>query len=217
MRASRQFVAAVIALLAMTSARAQVQPASRVYTAEIDGIIHPVAAEYVREVIAKADADGAALVVLTLRTPGGLVDTTRDINNAIIHAKTPVAVFVGPSGNRAASAGFLITIAADIAAMAPGTHIGAAHPVSGDGQKVDDVMAKKMASDVAGYARTIATQRQRNVELVEQAVTESRTYTEQEALTAVPPLIDLIAADVPDLLTKLDGRSVTRFDGRTTT
>jgi membrane-bound serine protease (ClpP class) len=82
---------------------------------------------------------------------------------------------------------------------------------------VDDVMAKKMASDVAGYARTIATQRRRNVELVEQAVTESRTYTEQEALTAVPPLIDLIAADVPDLLTKLDGRSVTRFDGRTIT
>ena len=81
--------------------------------------------------------------------------------------KTPVVVFVGPSGSRAASAGFLITMAADVAAMAPGTHIGAAHPVSGDGQKVDDVMAKKMASDVAGYARTIAAQRRRNVELVE--------------------------------------------------
>ena len=88
-------------------------------------------------------------VVITLRTPGGLVDSTRDINNAIINAKTPVAVFVGPSGNRAASAGFLITIAADIAAMAPGTHIGAAHPVAGNGEKVDDTMAKKMASDVA--------------------------------------------------------------------
>src|SRR4029453_7593941 len=141
----------------------------------------------------------------------------RDINNAIIRAKPPVAVLVGPSGNRAASAGFLITIAADIAAMAPGTHIGAAHPVAGNGEKIDETMAKKMTSDVAGYARTLATQRHRNVELVEKAVTESRSFTEQEAITAKPPLIDLIANDVPDLLRKLDGRSVTRFDGRVET
>jgi membrane-bound serine protease (ClpP class) len=217
MRPSRQFIAAVIALLAIASAPARVQPSSHVYTAEVDGIIHPVAAEYVREVIAKADADGAALVVITLRTPGGLVDSTRDINNAIIHAKTPVAVFVGPSGNRAASAGFLITIAADIAAMAPATHIGAAHPVAGNGEKIDDTMAKKMASDVAAYARTLATQRKRNVSLVEQAVLESRSFTEQEALSASPPLIDLVANDVPDLVRKLDGRTVTRFDGKTET
>ncbi len=214
MRASRQFIAAVTALLAFASARAQVQPAPHVYTAEIDGIIHPVAAEYVREVITKADADSAALVVIVLRTPGGLVDSTRDINNAIIHAKTPVAVFVGPSGNRAASAGFLITIAADIAAMAPATHIGAAHPVAGNGEKIDDTMAKKMASDVAAYARTLATQRKRNVSLVEQAVLESRSFTEQEALSASPPLIDLVANDVPELVRKLDGRTITRFDGK---
>ena len=100
-------------------------------------------------------------------------------------------------------------MAADVAAMAPGTHIGAAHPVSGDGEKVDEVMAKKMAADVAGYARTLATQRKRNVDLVEQAVNDSRTYTEQEALDAEPPLIDLLATDVPDLLRKLDGRTVT--------
>jgi len=217
MRASRQFIAAVIALFALVNARAQVPPAAHVYTAEIDGIIHPVAAEYVREVIAKADADGAALVVISLRTPGGLVDSTRDINNAIIHAKTPVAVFVGPSGNRAASAGFLITIAADIAAMAPATHIGAAHPVAGNGEKVDDTMAKKMASDVAAYARTLATQRKRNVSLVEQAVLESRSFTEQEALSASPPLIDLVVNDVPELVRKLDGRQITRFDGHTET
>jgi membrane-bound serine protease (ClpP class) len=217
MRALRPLLVAVIALLAMGIAPTGAQSAAHVYTAEIDGIIHPVAAEYIREVIARADADGAALVVLTLRTPGGLVDSTRDINNAIIHAKTPVAVFVGPSGNRAASAGFLITIAADIAAMAPGTHIGAAHPVAGNGEKVDDTMAKKMASDVAAYARTIATQRKRNVSLVEQAVFESRSFTEQEALSASPPLVDLIANDVPDLVRKLDGRTVTRFDGRTQT
>jgi len=188
-----------------------------VLSAEIDGIIHPVAAQFVQRAVERADREGAALLILTLRTPGGLVDSTRDINNAIIRSRTPVAVFVGPSGNRAASAGFLITIAADVAAMAPGTHIGAAHPVSGSGEKVDDTMAKKMASDVASYARTLATQRRRNVELVEKAVTESRSFTEQEALGATPPLIDLVAVDVPDLLRKLDGRTITRFDGHTQT
>src|SRR5690348_11576701 len=169
-----------------------------VETALVDGIIHPVTSEFMREAISKADASGAALIVFTLHTPGGLLDSTRDINNAIISAKTPVAVFVGPAGYRAASAGFLITIAADVAAMAPGTHIGAAHPVNGSGETVDPVMAKKMASDAAAYARTIATQRHRNVQLVEQAVTESRSYTEQEAMNASPPLIDVIANDVPD-------------------
>jgi membrane-bound serine protease (ClpP class) len=202
---------AVFALATIPSA----QQTGGIYTAEIDGIIHPVAADYVRQVIEKADAANAALVVITLRTPGGLVDSTRDINNTIIKAKTPVAVFVGPSGNRAASAGFLITIAADVAAMAPGTHIGAAHPVMGNGEKVDDTMAKKMASDVAAYARTLATQRKRNVGLVEQGVIESRSFTEQEALAAVPPLIDLVATDVADLVRKLDGKTITRFDGHT--
>jgi membrane-bound serine protease (ClpP class) len=188
-----------------------------VYTAEVDGIIHPVVTAYIRHAIAQADAAQADLLVIVLRTPGGLVDSTRDINTAIIQSKTPVVVFVSPSGSRAASAGFLITIAADVAAMAPGTHIGAAHPVSGDGQKVDDTMAKKMTSDVAGYARTIAAQRKRNVALVEQAVTESRTFTEQEAATADPPLIDVIATDLPDLLKKLDGRTIHRFDGTSQT
>ncbi len=188
-----------------------------VETATVDGIIHPVSSEFMRSAIARADAEGAALIVFTLHTPGGLLDSTRDINNAIINAKTPVAVFVGPAGNRAASAGFLITMAADIAAMAPGTHIGAAHPVSGDGQKVDDTMAKKMASDTAAYARTIAAQRGRNVPLVEQAVTESRSFTEQEAIAVTPPLIDVIATDVPDLIRKLDGRIIKRFNGASTT
>jgi membrane-bound serine protease (ClpP class) len=101
--------------------------------------------------------------------------------------------------------------------MAPGTHIGAAHPVAGGGEKVDETMAKKMASDVASYGRTLAAQRKRNVALVEQAVLESRSFTENEAATASPPLIDLIATDVPDLLRQLDGRTVTRFDGRSET
>lgn len=219
MRASTVVVMFGAALLGLTTVRAQ-QPAPDapvVYHAEIDGIIHPVAVEYVKGAIARADAANAALLVISLRTPGGLVDSTRDINSAIIAAKTPVAVFVGPSGSRAASAGFLITIAADVAAMAPGTHIGAAHPVSGSGEKVDDTMSKKMASDVAGYARTLAAQRNRNVELVEKGVVESRTFTEQEALTASPALIDLVANDVPDLLRQLDGRTITRFDGRSET
>jgi len=207
----RLFAVALIAFSTVPSA----QQKGGVYTAVVDGIIHPVAADYVRQVLEKADAADAALVVITLRTPGGLVDATRDINTAIINAKTPVAVFVGPAGNRAASAGFLITMAADVAAMAPGTHIGAAHPVAGNGEKVDDTMAKKMASDVAAYARTLATQRKRNVGLVEQAVIESRSFTEQEAISAAPPLIDLIATDVPDLVRKLDGRTIRRFDGRT--
>ena len=188
-------VASGVAPILMASAPDGPQPI--VYLAEVDGIIHPVSAEYLQGAIAQADSAGAALIVITLRTPGGLVDSTRDINTAILAAKTPVVVFVGPSGSRAASAGFLITMAADVAAMAPGTHIGAAHPVAGNGQQVDEVMAKKMASDVAGYARTIATQRKRNVDLVEKAVTESRTYTEHEALEARPPLIDLLASDVP--------------------
>ena len=206
-----------VVLLAAGAVAAAQDTAPLVYTAEVKGIIHPVAAEYVRGVIGKADAANAALVVFTLQTPGGLVDSTRDIIDAIIHAKTPVAVFVGPSGQRAASAGFLITIAADIAAMAPGTHIGAAHPVAGGGEKIDEKMSEKWASDVAGYARTLATQRKRNVALVEEGVTKSKSWTEAEALSASPPLIDLVANDVPDLLKKLDGRTIARFDGRAQT
>jgi membrane-bound serine protease (ClpP class) len=217
MRASFSLVAAGLVLLALSAVPGAQPSAPIVYTAEIDGIIHPVAAEYVRGAITQADAAKAALIVFTLRTPGGLVDSTRDINTAIIQAKTPVAVFVGPSGSRAASAGFLIIISADLAVMAPGTHIGAAHPVSGEGEKLDETMAKKMESDVAGYARTMATQRKRNVALVEEGVTKSRSFTEQEAMGATPPLIDLIANDVPDLLRKVDGRTIARFDGRTET
>ena len=198
-------------LLAAPNARTQDSPV--VYTAEVDGIIQPIVTEYLRGAIERADADGAALLVITLRTPGGLLETTRDINTAIIRARTPVAVWVGPSGSRAASAGFLITMAADVAAMAPGTHIGAAHPVSGDGAKMDDTMAKKVASDTASYGRTLAQQRKRNAALIEQAVIDSRSFTEQEAAGAVPPLIDVIASGIPDLLSKLDGRTITRFDG----
>jgi membrane-bound serine protease (ClpP class) len=203
--------------LLTSSAAPQPQPARTpvVYSAEVESIIHPVSAEYMIEAMNQADAAGAALIVFTLRTPGGLVDSTRDIVTRMLASKTPVAVFVGPAGARAASAGFILTIAADVAAMAPGTHIGAAHPVQGGGQQSDETMAKKAAADVAAYVRTIASARHRNVPLSEEAVNDSRAFTETEALGAAPPLIDLVATDVADLLGKLDGRTVRRFDGTT--
>jgi membrane-bound serine protease (ClpP class) len=188
-----------------------------VVVAEVDAIIHPVSAGYITSAIARADSAGASLVVIVLRTPGGLVDSTREIVSKMIAARTPVAVFVAPSGARAASAGFILTIAADIAAMAPGTAIGAAHPVSGDGTSGDETMAKKAASDVAAYVRSLADKRGRNVTLAEQAVLESRAFTDQEALAAKPPLIDLVAPDLAQLLDRLDGREVVHFDGRKTT
>lgn len=196
---------------------AQASGSAVVYAAEVDSIIHPVSAQYMIDTIARADAEHAALVVFTLRTPGGLVDSTRDIVTKMIAAKTPIAVFVAPSGSRAASAGFIITIAADIAAMAPGTHIGAAHPVPGGGAVMDETTAKKAAEDMAAYARTIAGPRGRNAQLAERAVLESKAFTEDEALKATPPLIDAVAASLEDLLKKLDGREIRRFDGGSVT
>lgn len=185
-----------------------------IVVAEVDAIIQPISAEYIIKTIDHADAIDAELVVIVLRTPGGLVDSTRSIISRIIAAETPVAVFVGPSGARAASAGFYIVVSADVAAMAPGSHIGAAHPVAGNGQQMDETTSQKAASDLAAYVRSLATQRNRNVALAEEAVIDSRSFTEQEAAEASPPLIDLIAADLDALLDALDGREVTRFDGR---
>lgn len=209
-------VAALISLLAGTAllAAADRPPAAPVVlVAPVDAIIHPVSAEFMVDTMDRADAQGAALLVFILETPGGLVDATRTIVTRMLASRTPVAVFVAPSGARAASAGFLLTIAADVAAMAPGTHIGAAHPVSGQGEKMDETVSAKAASDVAAYARTLAAGRGRNVDLAERAVRESRAFTEEEARSATPPLIDLVASDVPDLLAKLEGRVVRRFDG----
>jgi membrane-bound serine protease (ClpP class) len=204
------FLIALILAMSPAVANAQV-----VYSAEVDSIIHPVSAQYMMETIARADAEKAALVVFTLRTPGGLVDATRDIVAKMISARTPIVVYIAPSGARAASAGFIITIAADIAAMAPGTHIGAAHPVSGGGAVMDETSSKKAAEDMAAYVRTIATKRGRNAQLAEQAVLQSKAFTEDEALKA--PLIDFVATSHDDLLKKLDGRTVTRFDGSSVT
>ena len=198
---------------------AQTPPAPRplAVVAEFDGIIHPISAEFLTEVIDQADTSSADIVVFVLRTPGGLLESTRTIVSRMITSRAPVAVFVGPSGGRAASAGFVIMMAADVAAMAPGTHIGAAHPVSGNGETMDETTSKKAASDAAAYVRSLAEARGRNVMLAADAVIESRAFTDHEALQASPPLIEFSAGDVGDLLRQLDGKTIKRFDGRTAT
>ena len=184
--------------------------------AEFDGIIHPISSEYLTAVIDQADTSGADIVIFVLRTPGGLLESTRTIVSRMITSRAPVAVFVGPSGARAASAGFVIMMAADVAAMAPGTHIGAAHPVSGTSETMDETTSKKAASDTAAYVRSLAEARGRNVMLAAEAVLESRAFTDREALRADPPLVEFSAGNVGELLRQLDGKLIKRFDGRTT-
>jgi len=217
----RRGAAPVLALwICATAALAAGSPAEDspvVVVGELDGIIHPIAAEYLSGVIDQADTSNAALVVIVLRTPGGLLESTRTIVSRIITSRAPVVVFVTPSGARAASAGFILTIAADVAAMSPGTHIGAAHPVSGSGERMDETTSKKAAADAAAYVRSLAEARKRNVALAEQAVLESRAFTDNEAVHASPPLVDVVATDLTDLLRRLDGRTITRFDGRSVT
>ncbi len=181
---------------------------------ELDGVVHAVTAAHVVNAIDRADAERSPLLVLRLDTPGGLDTSMRQIVDKMLNCRTPVAVFVGPSGARAASAGFIILVAADVAAMAPGTNTGAAHPVSGLGP-MDEVMSKKVTSDAAAYIRSKAERRGRNVEMAEKAVAESKSFTEKEALEL--KLIDLVVADVNELLEKLDGREVKRFDGSVVT
>lgn len=180
---------------------------------KVDAPIHPVTSEYVVKSLDRADRDGADLLLLTLDTPGGLDSSMREIIEAIINAETPVAVYVGPSGSRAASAGFLIGLAADVFAMAPGTSTGAAHPVSVSltGQAMDKAMEEKVLNDAAAYVRTIAEKRGRDVRLAEEAVRLSHSYTEKEALDG--GLIDLVAGSEEELVARLDGRAVRRFDG----
>ena len=209
---------AVLVCCVVEAASAQpASPARQVIVTEIDGIIQPITAEYFADAIDVADTTGAELVVLVLRTPGGLLDSTRSMVSRMITSRAPVVVFVGPSGGRAASAGFILLIAADVAAMAPATHAGAAHPVSGSGEKMDDTTSQKAASDAAAYVRTLAEARGRNVALAAEAVLQSRAFTDHEALDAKPALIDLSAKDVDDLVMQLDGRTIKRFDGRSTT
>ena len=199
------FIASVVLTLAAPAWSAPI------YRLTVDDIIHRVSAQYITEGIDRADRDGAELVLIQLKTPGGLDTAMREIIAKILNAETPVVVYVAPYGARAASAGFLITLAADVAAMAPGTNMGAAHPVSGGGQEMDETMSKKVESDAAAYIRSIAAKRGRPVELAEKGVIESQSWTETEALEV--GLIDYIAGTEDELLEQLDGKTVTRFNG----
>lgn len=177
---------------------------------DLDDAIHPITAEYTIEGITEAEAARDAAVILRLSTPGGLDQSTRQIIEKILSSKVPVIVFVGPSGTRAASAGFFILLAADVAVMAPGTNTGAAHPVT-IGGKPDDVMARKIESDAAAYLRSFAAKRGRNPAVAEKGVIESKSFTEAEALKE--RLIDGIAKDVDEIIESFDGKEIQRFDG----
>ena len=202
----RLLVFALIALLAPSLHAA-------VLRIVIDDVIHPISDEYVGRALDEAVRTKAEAVVIELRTPGGLESSMRGIVEKIIKSPVPVIVWVGPSGSRAASAGFFILQAADVAAMAPGTNTGAAHPVL-LGQKLDDVMKMKLQNDAAAFMRSIVQRRGRNVAVAESGVREAKSFTEDEALAT--KLIDVVAADVPALLRWADGKKVKRFNGTTT-
>jgi membrane-bound serine protease (ClpP class) len=184
--------------------------APRVLIVDVDGMIHPVTVDILSRAIQQAKQEGAALIVVRLNTPGGLMDAMRESIEKIIASPMPVVTYVAPSGARAASAGFFILEAGDVAAMAPGTNTGAAHPVMIGGE-MDAVMKQKVENDAAAALRSIVGKRGRNSELAEKAVRESQSFTDKEALDN--HLIELVARDDRDLLEKLDGREIARLDG----
>jgi membrane-bound serine protease (ClpP class) len=181
---------------------------------QVEGIINPVVVEYMTDSLRRAEEAKAVAVIFQLDTPGGLVDSTREIVKALLNANVPTVVYVAPSGARAASAGTFITMAGHIAAMAPGTNIGAAHPVSGEGKDIEGDMRQKAENDLAAFARSIAEKRRRNAEWAEKAVRDSVAVTEVEAHEQ--RVIDVIAEDIPDLVKQLDGRQVTLVQGTVT-
>jgi len=194
------------ATLVVPAARAQ----QEVYVLQYTGPISAASAEYIERGISEAETAKAAAVVLELDTPGGLDSSMREIIQREMNARIPVIAFVAPRGARAASAGCIIVMAADVAAMAPGTNIGAAHPIYATGGTVSE----KIVNDAAAYARSLADAHKRNVKWAEQAVRESVSITDQEALSQ--GVIDLTATDVPDLLARLNGRTIHRANGDVT-
>lgn len=188
---------------------AQGSPASPlVYQLEIDGTINPALLDYIIKGIELADSKHASAVIIRMDTPGGMVTTTKTIIKEMINARLPVVVYVAPSGSSASSAGALITVCADVAAMAPGTNIGAAHPVGGGGQEIDPSMSEKIINDLTAYIRGIVVGKGRNADWVEKAIRESVSITSKEALEI--KVIDIVADSIPDLLKQLDGRKVTK-------
>jgi len=195
------------ALLAQAAAPAP----PKVIAVDVDGMVHPITTQIVAGAIDQAKRENAAAVLVRLNTPGGLMDAMRETIEEILASPVPVITYVAPSGGRSASAGFFILQSGDIAAMAPGTNTGAAHPVAMTGE-MDAVMKEKVENDAAAYMRSIVSKRGRNTDLAESTVRQSKSFTEREALDQ--HLIDLIATNENQLLNAVDGRSVTRFDGR---
>jgi membrane-bound serine protease (ClpP class) len=175
-----------------------------IYIMKLSGAISAGTASYVKSGIKKASDGDAACLIILLDTPGGNVESMRNIVMAILDSKVPIIVYVSPSGARAASAGVMITNAADIAAMAPGTNIGAAHPFQGGGKEIEKTMSKKITNDMVANAKSIAEKRGRNAKWVEQAIRESVSATETEALDK--KIIDIVAKDIDDLIRQIDGR-----------
>jgi membrane-bound serine protease (ClpP class) len=201
---AKSIVACLVLILTAFASRSN---AAEAIVARMTGIIGPSSARFMVEAIERAEERRAECVILEMDTPGGLDESMRQIVKKIMTSRVPVVVYVAPSGSRAASAGVFITMAAHVAAMAPGTNIGAAHPVSiGLGAKVDSVMAGKTVNDAAAYARSIAGRRGRNADWAEDAVRESVSISETEALKL--GVIDLIAPSLKALLDSLDGRTV---------
>ena len=185
--------------------------AGEVLKLSIDGTINPITDEYIQRGLNLAKQEHADAVLIDLSTPGGLMDSMRSSIQDILVSPVPVIVYVNPTGSRAASAGFFILESADVAAMAPGTNTGAAHPVILGGGKMDDVMKEKMENDAAAFMRSFVSKRSRNVELAESAVRQSKSFTDQEALNQ--RLIDLVAKDQSALFDSLEGKTIHRFDG----
>ena len=177
-----------------------------VYIIQVADAISPGTADFIKSGIKTAEENGAACVIIELDTPGGLAESMRLIVQNILASKVPVVVFVYPGGARAASAGVMITMAADVAAMAPGTNIGAAHPVGAGGQEIDKTMSEKVINDMVAQAKSVAEKRDRNAKWVEDAIRESVSVTETEALKE--NIIDLVATDTDDLIKQLNGREI---------
>lgn len=180
----------------------------------IDGPIHPLVEERVDRAVQEAQKSHAEALLIEMRTPGGLMSSMENIIHKILSSPVPVIIYVTPSGSGAASAGFFILESADVAAMAPGTNTGAAHPVRGDGAVMDPVMKEKIENYAASLMRSYVTKRGRNAEVAETAVRESKSFTADEALSK--HLVEYIAKDDQDLFKQLDGKSITRFDGSKT-
>ena len=179
-------------------------PAQKVVSITIDGAINPTAASYIKRGIEKAKSSNAECLIINLNTPGGLLKSTRVIVGEILESPVPIVVYVSPGGAHAGSAGVFITLAANIAAMAPGTNIGAAHPVSLQ-SGMDSIMNEKATNDAAAFIRTIAEKRNRNLEWAEEAVRKSVSVTAREALDK--NIIDMVVYDVPSLLEQIDGKT----------